>query len=92
MKYLIIITAIALASCSKTRQDYSTRTNIYATAQVINQRYWAVTLSAGASITSTGSADIEWDVYNSGGSFLYHRSATIAYTFNNSQSSNIVEK
>jgi len=60
-------------------------------AEVIDVKWWAISFTADIPVTSTGTASVEWDVHNDAGVFLYKRSATITYEFNNSRHSTQVK-
>lgn len=83
MKYFLLILAIATISCSKDKTE-NNGTEIWASAKVIDVQWWALNLNTADPITSTGTFTAEWDVYNDAGAFLYKRSGTVTYSFNNS--------
>lgn len=87
MKYLILFSlSLALFSCSKEKTKPN-GIDISMNADIVENKWWAISLVAESAITSTGTVSVEWDVYNDAGAYLYHRSATVPYTFNNDRHS-----
>lgn len=80
MKYLILLVALAAFSCSKDKTDPNA-IHLSMNADVVENKWWAISLVSAKDITSTGTVSVEWDVYNSNGDFLYKKSATVPYTF-----------
>lgn len=82
MKYLYLILLTALVSCSKPKTEKN-GLEIWASAKVIDVKWWAINLNTSTPITSTGTFTAEWDVYNANNDFMYKRSGTASYSFNN---------
>lgn len=85
MKYLYLILLTALVSCSKPKTEKN-GLGIWANAKVVDVKWWAINLNTGSNITSTGTFTAEWDVYNDQNVFMYKRSGTASYSFNNGMS------
>lgn len=89
MKTIILsLIAIALVSCSKSKEDTTPAVTITPRAFVVDNRHWAVAIGSDQAITSTGTVTVSWNVHGTGGGFMYERTATVPYSFNGSMASN----
>lgn len=91
MKYLYLILLIGFASCSKPKVEDPNAISLSMNAEVVENKWWAVSLVSEIPITSTGTVSVTWDCYNSNDVFLYKRSATVTYEFVNSRHSTQVK-
>lgn len=85
MKYLYLIVLATLLSCSKSKSDTNdpNAIPISVNAKVIDVKWWALSIQADRAITTTGTVTAEWDVYNDSDVFLYKKSGTVTFSFNN---------
>lgn len=84
MKILIPILLI-LVSCSKSKEDAPANAiKITVNANIVQNKYWSVSIYSDKPIISEGTAKVEWDVW-SNGQFMYKRSADITYKFDGNQ-------
>jgi hypothetical protein len=90
MKYLYLILLTSVIACSKTKTDPNA-IPLSMNAQVVENKWWAVSLYSQKEVNCTGTATVEWEVYNDQGAFLYTKSATIDFTFINSHNSPYVK-
>jgi hypothetical protein len=91
MKALILILAVAAISCSKPEIKPNNGVKIYPQAKVIDARYWHVIITSEKTVTSSGTITLEWDVYSEGNDFMYHRSATVPYSFEGNQNTGFIK-
>lgn len=91
----IILAAIVLASCGKSKVDPPAVNKVTLTAAVLKERpsgtdyYWRVVVNFSATCTASGSATIEWDEY-SASAFIAHKSQYFAFGGANSGSHSMI--
>jgi len=90
MKYLYLILLTSVIACSKSKTDPNA-IPLSVNAQVVENKWWAVSLYAQKEINCTGTTTVEWEVYNDQNALLYKRSATIDFAFINSHNSAYVK-
>lgn len=90
MKYLYLILLAGLISCSKPKTEPN-GIPLSMNAEIVENKWWAISLVSDIPVTSTGTVSVQWDVYNSNGDFLYKRSATVSYEFVNDRHSTKVK-
>lgn len=87
MKYLYILLLVALFSCSKDKETDPNAIPISMNAEVVENKWWAISLVSRDPITSSGTVDVKWNVYNDAGAFMYEKTTTVTYDFVNSRHS-----
>lgn len=94
MKAIILLSAIILASCSKSKDAVEPET-INLTAAVTKERpantdyYWKVTVNMSKQVTASGSVTVEWDEY-SANTLISHKTHSFSFSGANSGSHSMV--
>jgi hypothetical protein len=90
MKYLYLILLTSLIACSKEKTDPNA-IEVSASAIIVENKYWALSIYSQKELNCTGTASVEWEVYNDQNAFMYKKSASIDFTFTNSHNSPYVK-